>query len=105
MIKPIRDLLNRLFANKTNKVLDIIDNVTLRAESTVDVYVEPVRKSIIKRFPILFSLLVTFGVTATFLGIEKIILKYEFFDKSPELVLFLGISILVFTGTLYKKLG
>lgn len=91
--------------NKSTVALDAIDQATIKAESTIGVYIDPVRKSFIRRFPIIFSLLVTSGVTATFLGIEKLILKYELFDKSPELILFLGIGILVFTGTLYKKLG
>lgn len=78
---------------------------TKAAESLLNTYVVPVRQSIIKRFPVLFALLVSFGATATFLGLEKIITRYQFFDNSPELILLLGITILVFTGKLYKKLG
>ncbi len=105
MLRIFRNIFQRVFLEQTSEALNVIDTATVKAENTIGVYIDPVRKSFFKRFPITFSLLVTSGVTAVFLGIERIILKYELFDNSPELILFLGISILVLTGTLYKKLG
>ncbi len=105
MLEKIKAIFNKFFIRKSVIALDVLDQATVKAENKIGVYIDPVRKSFIRRFPIVFSLLVTSGVTATFLGIERLILKYDLFDKSPELILLLGIGILVFTGTLYKKLG
>jgi hypothetical protein len=105
MLNLIKNLFHISSLPEPTEALDVFDSATLQAEKTIGTYIEPVRKSIFRRFPILFSLLVTSGVTATFLGIEKLILKYQIFETSPELILLLGISILAFTGTLYKKLG
>lgn len=91
--------------NDAEVTLKNLTDATKAAELLLNTYVVPVRQSIIKRFPVLFALLVSFGATATFLGLEKIITRYQFLDNSPELILLLGITILVFTGKLYKKLG
>ncbi|HMO78338.1 MAG TPA: hypothetical protein PKA42_01785 [Candidatus Paceibacterota bacterium] len=77
----------------------------MTAESSLNNYVVPVRQSILKRFPVLFAFLVSFGATATFLGLERLIIRYQFLNNSPELILLLGITILFLTGKLYKKLG
>ena len=86
---------------------DFVSHVTTvvsKTTSGVDTYIAPVRTSVLQRFPVLFSLLVTFGATTTFLGFEKIIEGVPFLNQHPVLVLILGMSILAFTGTIYKKL-
>ena len=88
----------------TKSTIATVSTVVERTASSVDSYMAPVRKSVLERFPILFSLLVTFGVSATFLGFEKIIAQIGFLDRNPILVLILGVGILALTGTLYKKL-
>lgn len=50
-------------------VVDTIDE----AVKNTDKIIEPIRKTGFKRFPALFMLLTTFGATATFLGMERII--------------------------------
>ena len=70
----------------------------------VDSYVAPVRKSAFERFPILFLLLVTFGVTAISFSFEQILSQYEILNKYPWFILGIGISTLSLTGRLYKKL-
>lgn len=77
---------------------------TQNAESTLSNLVITARQSILKRFPFLFAFLVSFGATATFLGLEKITVRYKFSSDSPERILLMRITILVFTGRLYKKL-
>jgi hypothetical protein len=62
------------------------------------------RDSTFSRFPIIFVLLSTFGLVATFYGFEKIIDEIDFFAKHPYMVLVTGMVILVMTGALYKKL-
>jgi hypothetical protein len=93
------------FVRDTAQALAVVETTTHELTRTVDGYVVPVRKTIFKRFPVAFALLVTLGVSATVLGIEQVLLRYELLANHPELILFFGITILVFTGTLYKKLG
>jgi len=56
-----------------------------------------------KRFPMLFTLLGTFGLVATLYGFEKILDKTFLIDY-PFVLLALGVVILLFSGLLYKKL-
>lgn len=94
-----------LFVREANTAFVVVEARSAEFTKTIDGYVAPVRKTIFRRFPILFSLLVTFGVSATVLGFEQILLQYQILQESPVLILFFGMSILIFTGTLYKKLS
>ena len=89
----------------SNTALDEIEQIVTSTEGKFEQVVQPIRDNILKRFPILFTLAVTFGLTWTLVGMEQIILKYEILQNNPTTILFLGIAILVATGTLYKKLG
>lgn len=62
------------------------------------------RNSALRRFPIIFLLLSTFGLVCTFYGFEKYIDSVPFLSENPYALLGTGIGILVLTGTLYKKL-
>jgi len=101
----LADASNVFFGGDVLTTLETVQTKTIAVTKTVDGYVMPVRETIFKRFPVLFSLLVTFGVSATFLGIEQVLLQYELLRDRPELILLAGITVLVFTGRLYKKLG
>jgi divalent metal cation (Fe/Co/Zn/Cd) transporter len=57
------------------------------------------------RFPLLFTLLATFGVVATLYGFQGILEKIPLLAQDPYISLVIGILILVLTGKLYKKLG
>lgn len=98
-------IINKIINGPATKVLDTVDTVVSGTGATIEHHVSPVRNSVLKRFPVLFSLLTTFGVAATFLGFEQLILKSNLLDKYPELILALGVIILVFTGKIYKKLS
>lgn len=63
------------------------------------------RNSAFKRFPLLFTLLGTFGVVATFYGFQHILEKIPVLANNPYITLVVGLVTLLFTGTLYKKLG
>lgn len=63
------------------------------------------RDSTFTRFPIIFSLLTTFGLVATLYGFEKVIDKIDFLSNNPEILLFIGLLVLAGTGSLYKKLS
>lgn len=78
-----------------------VGNVVVHPEHII----EPVRESLFKRFPIVSTLLVTFGFTATLFGIEGIISQIAWLDERPHLILIMGLCTLMFTGKLYQKLG
>ena len=63
------------------------------------------RDTVFSRFPLLFTILGTFGVVATFYGLQHILEKIPLIANDPYIALGLGITILLFTGTLYKRLG
>jgi hypothetical protein len=63
------------------------------------------RESVLHRFPLLFTMLATFGLVSTFYGFERIIDRVDFFSDYPISLLITGLLTLIFTGTLYKKLG
>ena len=88
-------------ADFVTQVTTVVSNTT----NGVDTYIAPVRSGILKRFPVLFSLLVPVGASTTFLGFEKLISHVTFLENNPLLLLILGMGILAFTGTLYKKLS
>ena len=75
---------------------------TVRA---VDKVVAEKRKAACHRFPLVFTLLGTFGVVATLYGFERIIDDIPLFADSPYILLIFGLLVLAFTGTLYRKLG
>ncbi len=89
----------------TTTAINTLDATVTKATTEVDTYISPLRKSVLSRFPIIFSLLTTFGVATTFLGFEKIVSNIDFLDRHPMFMLIVGISILAATGTLYKKLS
>ncbi len=90
------------------KIYTGIDTVTRNVENvvvTTEKVIDPVRQSISKRFPVILLLLVTFGVTATFYGIERVIAEMVWLNERPVLILASGLLALVITGKLYQKLG
>lgn len=88
----------------TESTLNTIESTLKTVEQKVESYTAPVRKSIFKRFPVFFSLFVTFGIAAVFFGFERILEDMSYMNEHPILILSLGILVLVVTGTLYKKL-
>ena len=63
------------------------------------------RDSAFRRFPLLFTLLGTFGLMATFYGFQHIIQKIPLLANNPFITLVVGLVTLLLTGTLYKRLG
>jgi len=108
MIRLLKNIISRfkqLFTGETTQALARVEAVTSEAERTLSAYTLPARRSILKRFPVIFALLVTTGASATLLGIERLITKIDFLNDSPFLLLLAGVTILAFTGKLYKKLS
>ncbi len=63
------------------------------------------KQSVLQRFPMLFTLMGTFGLVAVLYGFEGIIDRIDFLSRNPVVLLIVGVFTLIFTGTLYKKLG
>lgn len=57
------------------------------------------------RFPLVFALLTTFGFVSTLYGFEKLIDKVDLFTNNPWILLAVGVTTLLATGVVYKKLG
>jgi hypothetical protein len=62
------------------------------------------REAVNQRFPTVFIILTTFGLVATLYGFERVLDTIPVFAENPYILLGTGIIILLFTGTLYKKL-
>lgn len=84
--------------------LEALGKATRELEAKIDALSQPVRSSAFRRFPILFTLLVAFGVSAVMFGFEQFFLDVPLFNNNPLFVLLGGVLILILTGTLYKKL-
>jgi len=93
-----------IVTSQTVGTFEVVEKVITSSERVVSSVADPLRKRALQRFPVIFSILAAVGVTATFLGLEQVILQYEIFLKYPFLLLTIGVILLVFTGKLYKKL-
>ena len=81
-----------------------ISGKTEETARAVDRVISEKRKAAFQRFPLLFTLLGAFGFVATFYGFERLMDQLGLSDN-PIILLAFGIAILVFTGTLYRRLG
>jgi len=88
----------------TSYTLDGADSVSGEMKRTIETHVSPLRQSVLRRYPVLFSILGIFGVATTYYGFEKILSQYAVLQSHPWLILLLGLSVLTFTGHLYKRL-
>jgi hypothetical protein len=60
-----------------SEAIDSVQSVIAKAESSLDTTLVPLRKSVFERFPIVFLLAVTFGVTAIGTGLQQMLLNIE----------------------------
>lgn len=84
-----------------NSAIRNVDSVMKQTDKTID----PLRRSIFRRFPTFFTLVVTFGIGATFFGIERILAMTPLFNEHPWYTMIAGVITLAITGKLYAKLG
>jgi uncharacterized integral membrane protein len=87
----------------TETIISLEKNVN-HVSAGVDSALQPARKNIIKRFPILFALAVTLGVSSVYFGFERLLSEIAFLNDHPVVMIGIGLCILVVTGTVYKKL-
>ncbi len=81
-----------------------VPQTLIKTEKKLVSSVDSRRKAAFERFPLLFTLLGTFGLVATFYGFEAMIDSIDVLADNPWLLLATGVGILAATGTLYKKL-
>jgi hypothetical protein len=91
--------------NEIAAALQVIDDVVGTTTGHLGQAIEPMRRGLIKRFPITTALLVTLGITATILGLEQILDGIPYLHDRPWLLFIGGMTLLAVTGSLYKKLG
>ncbi len=96
--------MKKSLSNSANKVFTTVDDQLRDIERRLEQYVAPTRMTVLQRFPVLFALLTTFGLVMTLLGLELLITEMSWLYERPRLMLLVGVSVLVATGTLYKKL-
>lgn len=61
-------------------------------------------KSVFRRYPLTFAIMVLFGVIAVSEGAKGILKSTGILESNPWYLLLIGIVLLVLTGKLYKKL-
>jgi hypothetical protein len=83
--------------------LDLLHSVE-KLTRELDKVVHKGGKSVLKRYPLTFSLLAVFGVVAVGEGTKGVLAELGIFEGHPVELLVVGLVILIFTGTLYKKL-
>lgn len=83
--------------------LDILRNVE-NLSSQVNEAMALRSKTVLQRYPLTFALLTLFGVVAVNEGVKGILESFGFTDHSWYLFI-AGLVVLIFTGTLYKKLN
>ena len=96
--------MKKIYEKLSPEALTAIDATVTEAAKRLEAVIEPSRSTLAKRYPTFFSLMATFGVAATFLGFEQLLLEFSLLERYPLLIFILGIGILTLTGTLYKKL-
>lgn len=83
---------------------ETIDMMLDNAMSSTEKVIRPYQRTAFRRFPVLFTLLTTFGVASVFFGFERFIMEIEWLNDRPLLILGMGLLVLALTGTLYKRL-
>lgn len=93
------------FDKVATEAVDALQRISTTAEDTFESAFKPLRKTALQRFPTLFILAITFGVSAVLYGMDQIISTTPFLSGHPWVSIFVGVFILAVTGQLYKKLG
>ena len=84
-----------------NDPIEQFDKTMREAQEEVGRYTQPV----LRRYPLLFALLLAFGAAAIFIGFHLWAETVPLFHEKPLLLVLLGVIVLFLTGTLYKTLN
>ncbi len=83
--------------------LDILKHVE-SLSNQINNFMAVKTRSVFRRYPLTFILLILVGVVAVSEGVKDIITHISFFDGHPWRLLIVGFVVLIATGTLYRKL-
>jgi len=84
-------------------ILDPLEHLE-RSAREMDEYMRARHRTVFGRYPLLFSLLGSFGVAAIIYGFEELLDQVPLFHDVPVIPLVIGIGILIVTGSLYKRI-
>ena len=90
--------------NNTSKNPDALEEFE-REVRAIHSQIEKENEKVFAKYPLLFSLLVTFGAVAVIHGFEGIVDSMPFIGEHPIVLFIAGLILLLFTGRLYKSLG
>lgn len=90
--------------NEVKSTLKEKEQHLIEKEKEIAHKIDERRRAVFERFPLVFTLLGSFGLVATFYGFEGIINRVDLLAENPYILLGTGLLTLVLTGTLYKKL-
>lgn len=77
-----------------------VEQVTMRMNDLM----EKRTQGVFNKYPLTFSFLVLFGVMSVLHGFDNIIFKIPLLNDHPIFIFISGFIILIFTGSLYKRL-
>ncbi len=84
--------------------LDLLRHVEILTEE-VNQMLGQMGKSVFRRYPLTFAILILFGVIAVSEGVKGILKSMGILDSNPWYLFLIGLVLLTFTGSLYKKLN
>ena len=99
------NVVRRIVTDSALGTVDLVEDGVEKTVEGVNSYMTPIRDTVLKRYPILFSLLVIYGASMTILGFEYVLHSYGVLEGYPWTVFIVGILVLLFTGKLYKALN
>jgi len=89
--------------NNSKDEIDPLRHIELLTEK-INEMVNKKGRSAFARYPITFALLALFGIITLSEGAKEILRSIGILSDNPWYSILIGLIILIFTGTLYKKL-
>ena len=88
------------------KVLNKIDPLKDLEKIANDIHIIAKKNQtpVLKKYPLTFSFLSLVGFAMVMYGLEETFNMVSFFKSNPPMVLFIGLIILLATGTAFKRL-
>ncbi|MFC1645315.1 hypothetical protein ACFL08_04790 [Patescibacteria group bacterium] len=85
--------------NKNN--IEDKENTLKHIESIIDKKIRE-KNTALEKHPLIFGIIVTFGLIAVVAGVEGIINQVPFLHENPYILTLLGVTILISTGAAYR---
>lgn len=81
-----------------------LERLSKREEKLITLLREE-REKTKQKFPLFYALTATFGLVATISGFGKWIDHVDFLRENPIVLIVIGVTILIVTGTAYRKIS